>query len=159
MVATVTAIKDRLAEIQEQITGVNRAYANGPKSLPGTDLPIFVNFTGPANTDLTGMGSGSGEEARTILMRLYVSAAQQGIDGEAEARCEPFFERVRDKLAARPSLGLALEDSGPMAGIMRASFLGDNGVVVMRYAGQDYIGIEFRIQIEAIFEVTYDDYE
>lgn len=159
MVATVTAVKERLAEIQETITGVKRAYANGPKMLPSSDLPIFVNFTGPASTDFNSLGADDGEEARTYIMRLYVAPTQQGISGEAEAACEPYFERVRDKFASRPGLGMTLEIDGPLAGIQMATFLGDNGVVVMSYAGQEYIGIEFRILVESVFGVTYDDYE
>jgi hypothetical protein len=166
---SVKTIKERLELVQEGrvateeleaiagIEGVNRAYARGPISLPPSDLPIFVNFTGPASEDWRILGETLDQESRAYIMRLYVRPWLQGIDGEAEELCEPFFERVRDRFASRPGLGLGAIDT-QLPGI-DAVLLGDSGVVGLRYpvgGGDMFIGIEFRLQVMEIVKRKYD---
>ena len=168
-IVSVTTVKERLAQIQAGIPatddaeaiagieGVNRAYAHGPIILPPGDLPIFVNFTVPASEDWRSLGSQFDQETRTYIMRLYVRPWLQGIDGEAEELCEPFFARVRDKFASRPGLGLGSIDT-QISGV-EAVLLGDSGVVGMRYpvaVGDMFIGIEFRLQVIENVKRKYD---
>lgn len=150
---SVAAIKDRLKTIQETITGIQRAYDNGPKGLPPSDLPCFVNFTGPATDDWRALGSDHDVETRLYVMRLYVRPDTSGIDGEAEAACEPFFPLVRDTFASRPMLGLGQINTG-LAGV-DAVFLGDQGTQLLRYDGVDYIGVEFRLQVSETVRRRY----
>lgn len=155
---SVETVKARLAQIQAGITGVKRAFSHGPGAMPPGDLPCFVNFTGPARHDFLLAGNDQDIETRTYIMRLYVRPVGQGIDGEAERLCEPFFPRVRDIFAGRPGLGLGTTGSH-LAGVQRAIFLGDSGTSVLRYNGQDFIGIEFRLEVSEYVEVVYEDYE
>ena len=88
---SVATVKARLAAIQATISGVNRAYAYGPASLPPGDLPAFVNFTGAGTPNLEVFGRENNRESRIYLMRLHVKPVGQGIDGEIERLVEPFW--------------------------------------------------------------------
>ena len=146
---SVATVKAQLAVLQAQITDVKRAFAQGPLSLPLTDVPLFCNYTGAATHDWRILGAERDRETRLYLMRLYVCTAQDGIGGEAERRCEPFFPLVRDYFAARPSLGR-------LNGVEVATLLGDSGVMnPMLYAGEQFIGIEFRLQVVEHVNVVF----
>lgn len=145
---SVVTVKTRLAEIQAKIAGVKRAYAQAPLSLPDSDLPAFVNFTGEATHESRIGGADVDAETRQYRMRLYIERSGQGIDGEAERLCEPFFDLVRDAFMARP--GLEQLDN-----VQVARLLGDSGVSALTYAGEPYIGIEFRLYVMELVRVTY----
>lgn len=147
---SVVTVKSRLARIQAAIAGVRRAYAQAPLSLPDSDLPAFVNFTGAATHESRVGGADVDAETRQYLMRLYVRKSGQGIEGEAERLCEPYFDLVRDAFMARP--GLEQLDH-----VQLARLLGDSGVSALSYAGEMYIGIEFRLQVMELLSVTYAD--
>lgn len=154
---SVASIKTRLTAIQEAISGVKRAYAQPPLSLPPSDLPVFVNFTGAATHDWRVMGSDTDSETRAYVMRLYVAPYQEGIPGEGERLCEPFFVSVRDAFAARPGLSDPITHAHA-TGVLGAALLGDSGVAVLNYNGVQYVGIEFRLQVVELVEVSYADY-
>jgi hypothetical protein len=146
---SVATVKAQLATLQEQIAGVNRAYVQGPLSLPATDLPAFVNYTSAATHEWRVLGAETDRETRQYLMRLYVCTAQDGIEGEAERRCEPFFASVRNFFAAHLSLG-------QLRFVEIATLLGDSGVRGdLAYAGEQFIGIEFRLQVIEHVPVTF----
>jgi len=148
---SVETVKTALATLQAQITGVTIAYAAAPASL-GADLPAFVNFAGAATEDWAALGSESVIlERREYRMRLYVAPVQEGIPGEAEARCTPFFRRVFDYFAARPSLGGVVT-------VQRARIAGDGGVQQLVF-NDPFVGIEFRLQVEEYVPVEYADRE
>ncbi len=142
----ISAIKTRLVEIQESIDGITRAYDNGPASLPETDLPLFVNFAGGQNLE-----PGSGDtihEARDFLMRLYVSNAQSGLDGEAEAEVEQYIAPVYSAFDQEMLLSA-------IPFVRDAVIVSDGGVVVLPYAGVQFLGIEFRLRVRAFRPATY----
>lgn len=141
---TLTAIKTRLAELQRTVVGVMRAYTDAPSSLPHADLPIFLNFIGPAT--YAPLGETLAEETRTFIMRLYVKPIQSGFDGEAEAAVTEYLAAARDVFIAHPKLGKGILGSA-LDFVERADFLGDNGVSVLPYAGETFIGAEFRINV------------
>lgn len=145
---SVVTVKARLARIQGKIAGVRRSYAQAPLSLPDSDLPCFVNFSGAATHDSRIGGADVDAETRQYLMRLYIKQLGQGIDGEAERLCEPFFDLVRDTFMGRPGLE-------QLNNVQWARLLGDSGAGVMAYAGTSYIGIEFRLQVMELVAVTY----
>jgi hypothetical protein len=150
---SVATVKARLASIQEAIPGVLVAYAQGPLSLVGANMPCFVNLTRPATVDWE-QGSDLGIETRLYAMQLYVMPFGQGVPGEAERKCETFFPLVRITFAARPGL----ED---LPGIQEAIFLGDSGVIIMSYPlqGERYFGVEYRLQVREVVERSYADYD
>ncbi len=149
---SVVTVKTRLAAIQAAISGVGRAYPQAPLSLPGSDLPAFVTYTGQATNDWRITGSDVDSETRIYLMRLYVAPLQQGVPGEMERLCQPFFASVRDAFGARPGLEI-------LNGVLTATLLGDGGPAVMAYGSVQYIGIEFRLQVIELVEVSYADYD
>lgn len=155
---SVATVKTRLAAIQETISGVKRAYAQPPLSLPASDLPAMVNFAGAATHEWRVAGNDVDLETRAYLMRLYVAPLTTGVPGEMERLCEPFFVSVRDMFAARPGLGLGTKGSH-LTGVQLAILQGDSGVSVMTYGGAQYVGVEFRLQVTELVEVNYADYD
>jgi len=150
---SVATVKERLAVIQRQVPGVARAYAHAPGVLPPGDLPAFLNFTGPAVQDWLTLGASYGSESRTYIMRLFVAPLGQGIDGEIERKCEPFFESVRDTFASAPGFGLdAIDSQLPW---VEAIFSGDQGVSVLAHGGEQFAGIESRVTIRTVTPRTY----
>lgn len=149
-------IRQRLADIQMSVSGVKRAYVWAPQSLADSDLPVFCTFAGPAI--VSSMSETFVEETRTWLMRLYVKPVLQGIDGEAEKFVEPFLASVRDAFLSHPMLGKGTKDS-VLSWIEKAIWLGDSGIQVLSYAGQNYLGIEFKLAITTIVPISIALYE
>lgn len=164
----IDAIKDRLALIQEGgvdsqsqpvagITGIKRAYAQGPASLPESDFPLFVNFTGPT-LSFQSIGGTFYREKRQFNCRLYVAPVLKGIDGEAERKVEPFIEPSMRQFLKHASLGDG-EPADLIAGVFTFSYLGDTGITVLNYAGSPYLGVEFRVAVEAVIEQDFGPLE
>ncbi len=150
------SIRQRLAEIQSGITGIRRAYVWAPQTLADSDLPAFCTFAGPATVNQT--SDTFVEETRTWLMRLYVKPVLQGIDGEAEKAVEPFLEKVRNTFLSHPLLGNGSKDSA-LPWVKRAVWLGDGGIQVLSYAGQNYLGVEFRLAVTVIRSLAVAEFE
>ena len=136
-----------------------RAYVQARFSLPETDLPAWIIFTNaatyPVPPDQT--VERLARETRDMALCLYVSVAQSGTDGEAEAAVEPYIEMARNLIQSHPLLydGI-LADIVP--GIMRAYLVRDEGVVVLKYGMQNpiqYNGLRFTLRIEGYNEVLY----
>jgi hypothetical protein len=149
-------IRQRLADIQKTITGVKRVYVWAPQSLADSDLPVFCTFAGTATVNT--LSETLAEETRTWLMRVYVKPILQGIDGEAEKLVEPFLANVRNVFLSHPLLGKGAKDS-VLPWIEKATWLGDNGIQVLSYAGQNYLGVEFRLAITTIVPISIALYE
>lgn len=152
----VSTIKTRLTTIALAVSGVKRAYVNAPQALPDSDLPILAVFTGPAT--YTPLGETLAEETRTYLLRLYVAPVQAGYDGEAESKVEPFLTSVGATYRSHPLLGNGTKDSA-LPFVTRAAWGGDGGVMVLPYAGQIYIGAEFRVNVTSLVPIGVAAYE
>lgn len=152
----ISQIKTRLAEIARTVSGIKRAYANAPQSLPDSDLPLIIPMTGAAT--LTRMGENLAEETRLFLIRLYVVPIQAGFDGEAERKVEPFFDSVRNAYLSHPLLGNGAKDSA-LPFVIRSAWNGDGGVMVLPYAGQNYLGAEFRLSLTTLAPIGIAAYE
>lgn len=150
MSADVSDVLPRLAEIEREllnpISGLPViAYDSAPFSLNSADLPAWVNLPGPAVVDWD-MRAGEdslykeGYETRQYNCLLHIVSAAAGIPGEAFAACEPYFALGRQVLESHQSL----KDLG---GISSVRLLGDDGTIRLPYAGVDYLGIRFRLQI------------
>lgn len=140
---SVETVKEALAQIQSDVLKVT-AYAQGPAALSHT--PAFVNFTGPAQYDYS--QSDAVEITRRYTMRLYLREKGQGIDGEAERLAEPWFEAVVNCFSARRRLGNTQF-------VKTSRLLSDSGLQVAAYAGQDYLAIDFVIEVMEWAEVKY----
>jgi len=154
-VTTLNNIKTRLAAIAATVSGIQRTYAEAPASLPDADLPILIPFAGPAT--FIKIAETLGEETRTFQLRLYVVHKQAGYPGEAEKTVEPFLTSVRDVFLAHPMLGLG--QNAQLAFIEKSTFLGDSGIVVLPFAGEDYVGTEYKIAVTSITPITIAAFE
>lgn len=134
-------IKTALANTMAGVAGIKRSYAYAPASLPPGDLPATVVFTGKAVYKRQGYQTNPTPD-RTFMVMLYVKPLGQGIDGEAERLCDPFFERIAAAIAANPRLGL---DS-----VLLATLKIDSGAARLSYNGQNdaYLGASFEIFVE-----------
>ena len=130
--------KAALAAVLATATGIVRAEAYAPRSIAAADLPCALVFTGPATYDDYGPDPNARRVTRTYTVRVYVTPIAGGLNGEAEAAVEPFFDAVRDVLAASPTLNRT---------VLQARLLRDNGVQVFNYAGSDYLGCELQAQV------------
>lgn len=156
MTATMDQIRQRLADIQAAVSGVKRAYTRAPQALADSDLPAFCTFAGPATVAI--LSEGLAEETRTWLMRLYVKPILSGIDGEAEKAVEPFLLSVRNAFLAHPLLGNGTKDSA-LPFVEKAVWLGDSGVQVIGFAGQQYLGVEYRLNLTMVVPIQIAKYE
>jgi hypothetical protein len=154
---TLNALKTRLAAIAATVSGLRRAYAEAPASLAPGDLPIFIPFVGPVSA-FGRISDQLAEETRTYNLRLYVKPVQAGYDGEAERAVEPFLTSLRDAFLAHPALGLG-SASSQIPFIESMTWLGDGGIVVLPFAGENFLGAEFRLSVKAIVQITLAGYE
>lgn len=148
---TIADVKERLASIVLETPGIKRAYACAPQSLPDSDLPLVVIFTGVSIWST--ISDGLAEETRTYLIRLYVAPIQSGYDGEAERRVEPYLDTLRAAILKHPHLGNSLTGE-TLPGVRECVYNGDTGIAVLPYAGQNYLGAELRVNVSTF--VTYD---
>ncbi len=153
MIAT---IKARLVEIQEAVPNVKRAYIYAPSSLPDSDLPVFCTFTGQAIVEQ--ITETLVYESRVYKMRLFVKQAQSGVDGEAEKKVSEFLTSVRNVFLTHPLLGTGAKDSA-IDFVQSMRWRGDNGVQILPYAGENYIGAEFQVLVKMITPYTISAYE
>lgn len=144
----IPAIKTQLVTIQTAIPGIQRAYANGPKALPETDLPLFVNFVGPGQRATPWDAGDTQHETRTILMRMYVKNAQAGLDGEAELAVETLIKPIYDAFDSQSLLA-------DLPFIRSAVIASDSGVIILPYASVPFVGVEFRLEVTAFRSTTY----
>jgi hypothetical protein len=157
MTTLINTIKTRIAEVALTVPNVKRAYAEAPKALPESDLPALVSFVGPV-TSFEKHGDEMAEETRTYIVRLFVKPVGAGYDGDAEKAAEPFVTSLRDTFLSHPRLGLGSYVSQiPFVTLMR--WLGDGGISTFPYAGNSYLGIEFRISVSVMVPIGIAKYE
>jgi hypothetical protein len=149
-------IRTRLAAMQRNITGIKKAFDKIPRTIERTELPCFVNLVGAGNYDLQTYGRQMVRDVRTYRMLLFVKEVSDDTESAAEEACYPFFDRVRSYFLARPGLELDGE-SPPGLTALDALLQGDSGVQIITYAQKRYAGIEFRILIPTLYEITYKD--
>jgi hypothetical protein len=154
---SISVIKTRLAAIALTVTGITRAYAEAPASLPPMDVPMFCSFVGPV-TAFEKRSEQLGQETRQYIGRLYVRPIQQGYDGETEKAVEPFLTSVRDVFLAHPLLGLG-SNITPIPFVRNVTWLGDGGIVVLPFGGDSFLGAEFRLSVSALTPIVIANYE
>src|SRR6267154_1244910 len=132
-------VKVALADQQVQIEGVQRSFPQAPNSIVVTDMPLMLNLAGAASYPV--LEADYGIEERDYQMLLLVLPQGQGLEGEGETICEPFFGRVRRRFLARPHLGVDF--------VQNSIITGDTGVRVISFANMPYYGIIFTNRITA----------
>jgi hypothetical protein len=147
---SVATVKDRLALIigtEAIITGVKKVPQGVPRALTAADLPTCVILTGRGVSER--IGADLVQETRLYRLILLVKSVQTGIELEAEALCEPFFDRFHDAFEVRPGLH-TLTNTDPLAGVQEALLLEDTGTITIEFSGVDYAGIEFSLQVVSL---------
>jgi hypothetical protein len=153
---SITDVKTRLSEIQAAISGVRKAFVDAPPSIVEADLPLCMNFSGPATNDYEIFGDGEALQARDYTMRLYVTPIQAGESGEAEKAVEGFLPLVYGAFFSRPGLSSATAGhTSPLAGVVNSFILSDSGVTVLPFAGASFLGIEFKLRVRENISFTY----
>lgn len=148
---TVSTVKARIAAICETITGVTSAYAGGPRAISDADLPAIVVLTGAAQKEDTSADMLTVN--RTYQLALLALPWAEGIELEAEEKCEPFFERIEDAFFTRPSLQLA-DNTTRLAEVQLVQTGPDTGVIDISLAGAAYAGVIFDISVQTIRVIT-----
>ncbi len=149
MTAEVQDILIKLAEIERLILdpvsgSAIRAYEEVPYTVSVADMPLVINYAGPLSENRL---MGSDEQAieyneyRTYDLVLYHSAYASGIEGEKYGLLAPYFRLFYETFGARPHLG-------GVGDIVNAKLVRDTGAVgTVQFAGQNYYGIRFTLQV------------
>lgn len=145
---SVATEKARLAALCELITGVNEGYAGVPRGIAAANLPAVVVLTGEAERQQEG--------SLTYIRRVYrlallVMSWQEGIELEAEERCEPFFARFEDLFEVRSSLQLT-DNTSTLAGVLESHLGADTGVTNIELAGVGFAGVIFNVHVTSLRE-------
>lgn len=143
---SISTIATRLALIQKDISGIEKAYdlSNMPNKL-GL-LPAVTNHPGPAVYEWR--GSGDIDETRTWMMRLYVTPAQRPIDAAKKAtRVEPFFRRFVIAFADAQQLN-------DLGDVQWAQIGEDVGLMGLEYEGEWFAGVEFSLTVKETWNTT-----
>ena len=135
---TITEVKAAIVDVLDTIDGLERNEYRVPRSITRADLPLGLVLTGPATYDAVGTGTDVDLPTRTYRIRIYVAQIAQGADGEIEALVEPFFVSVPAAFRVDPRLDHT---------VLRATILRDSGVKTLPFAGQEYIGTEFDLEV------------
>lgn len=151
----------RMKEMWQLIPGVVTAYKSIPRVILPAECPAVVFFPGEATFDLTTYGDNDGMETRVYRPTLFIRPAFMGIEEQVQEEVEPFFDRVRDYLLARPGLEIDGETE-PGEAVYDAALLGEGGYQVIPYPSSanevtDFAAIEWRHQVKEIFGITYRD--
>jgi len=135
------------------------AKAQAPMSLTETDLPtwIFIPLaaTYPYPPDQT--MERLAQETRDFDIRLYVTIAQTGIDGEAQRKVQPYMDIGRDHIQKH----VRLWDGDPyheVEGLQRSYLIRDSGPATLRYSAADktpFLGISYTVRVECLNAIDY----
>ncbi len=148
MTAEVNNVMAQLATIEAEITDpvsglAVRSYENVPYTISAADMPLFVNYVGELNNNaLTGSDERGREfnETRAYYLNLYHSPYGSGIEGEKMGLLTPYFSMVYTLFGKYPHLK-------QLPGALDAKIVGDSGMKVLTFAGQQYYGIRFTLQV------------
>lgn len=151
----------RMAAMWRNIPGIQKAFDTIPRVILPAECPCVVFFPGEATYDTDTYGDNDGMEERIYRPTVFVRPAFMGVEGQVQNEVEPFFERIRDYLLARPGLELDGETQ-PGVVVYEARLMGDSGFQVISYPTAsdqvaDFGAIEFRQRVREWFTITYAD--
>jgi len=162
MTATIEeTILDNLAYIMGNVTGTKKAYSRAPFSIPDDKLPAAVILTGQARPTKQPSDQTPGwmELVRSYRCRWYVIHVQAGTTGLAETDALPFLTNGLACFLPHPALGKGTPNTQVLF-VMNMVYKGDSGVTVLPdFAGQQYIGVEFNLDITYKVPFSYANNE
>ena len=144
---------DDINKIYIPTTTHTLAYAQAPQTLADSDLPVWIIFTKAATYPVPPDSSEDRKwhETRDFDCKLFVEHGQAGIDGEAEAKVEPYLDPALTLIHNHP---LLQSDTAPLLcpGIQRGYLVNDKGVTTLVYgkAGDQYVGLWFTLRVEVL---------
>lgn len=138
---TIAADILELQAINVSVTGITSAPTSYPAALNTADLPCVICWPGPATWSRPSLGDLQRMD-RTYLIRVYVEALGQNQWDTAIQDCitllDAFGRKYIDKAAdSTVSLHIQAREGG----------VRDNGVQVLTYAGTDFHGFEFQVDV------------
>ena len=135
-----------------------RGYAQAPFSLPETDLPVACIFTRTATYPVPPPQSYDRfyPETRDFDFAFFIAIAQSGLDGEAEARVEPYIDYCRDWISSHIQL-YDEKTQNPIPGIQRSYIVKDTGVFIRKFNPDSvlYSGVSYTVRVEGKNVITY----
>ena len=134
------AIFTRIKTINSGITGITRAYdhTDVPESLSTGDLPAAIPY--PDTGDIFYSAGQLARFDHRILIRVYVAPTGQANLAQNLSACLPFVQRFRDTYAQAMKLN-------ELAGIEQAKLTSYRVGVLPDYAGVEYVGVEFVLEV------------
>lgn len=162
MTATIEeSILDNLAYLMGTVTGTKKAFTRAPMSLSDTQLPAAIILTGasrPSRQD-NKISPGWVEFVRSYRARWYVTHIQQGTTGEAEGLVLPFIAGGYNVFLPHPAIGKGTTNS-QVPFVMDMVYKGDSGVTVLSsFNGEQYLGVEFNLEVTYKVFFIYSNYE
>lgn len=125
----------RLKTIEENITGVKKAFDAAPESVASGDLPVVLNVSDSGEFSIE--AGGYGRTDHTIRILLLVTPRTDLAADEAKVR--PFVKRFRDAFAAAVKLdGLSTVAHAELTSYRYGA---------ITYGESEYAGIEFTLEV------------
>jgi hypothetical protein len=154
---SVATTRPRIIAMWKQVTGVGKVYDNIPRVIQTAHLPAVIVF--PGEMDLSQLATDLGEDNRLYRSWLFLAEFGLGTEAQAELDADPWFDRVRDHFTARPGLELDNVAVGdlPQELVFNTAFEGDSGFTIRPYGGKDYAVIEFRLRVNELASIAYQD--
>lgn len=152
-----------IASVRQEIQDINLAnfasvtysYANGtatmklrtapdemPNTIDASELPCALVFAGPAEWLYETFGPDGEACKRDYLVKVYVGAVGQGIDGENYAKAEALLHAMANLYLTKCDLD---------GSVFATMSITDTGVIAderIAYAGQQYIGFIITLRPE-----------
>lgn len=133
---TITAFQS----LHASITGVTSAPEKLPATLDANRLPLVFTWPGPTAVDGWEMQEGWSFAQRTYVVRCYVALVSRkntGID-DGYQEVIPLLQKFGVAYTSNPRLSGAI-------GLMDS--VTDSGASILDYAGTEYHGFEFRMNV------------
>lgn len=146
--STITNIKARILDILELGAGIGKATTQSVRDANAADRAIAIVATGAAQ-----YGYQEGSDLQTVerdfVITILAMPLNEGIELEAEAAVEPFFDRIRTLFNSRPSLNTTMNN--PLANVQNATITNDNGFEAIELGGVAWASVSFVLRVELLY--------
>lgn len=140
----------------KQLTGIKHVYENIPRVIQHVEMPALIVFPGEMDVNREYIGSDMIYDSRIYRCWLFIDEAQMGAEGQAEIAADVWFDRVRDHFTARPGLELN-NATNPQTVVLDTDYEGDSGFTLREYGNKLYGVIEFRLRVNELASIAYQD--
>lgn len=127
-----------------------------PRAIQDSQCPAIVILPGPATYDTVSLSKAIVKEDRTYFVDYLFYRADAQTAGESQTTIEPIFSVIRNFLLARPGL-YDTQIAQPEDVVFDSTLQGDEGYVIIPFAGEKYQGVRFRLQVTETARVSFVD--